>query len=101
MGIQRKHKCDNTELSFSTRYSQAPFESDSRLIDLGIRTGSNGPPIWIKVSRSAPLGEMFVAALQSDYALRGYAFMLPGQFVRWDDTPDEVRRNIHLVAKDC
>lgn len=92
-------KSDKIEPPSSTRYEHAIFESNSRLIDLDIKTGSNAPPIWIKVSRSAPLGEMFVAALQSDYALRGYAFMLPGQFVRWDDTPNEVRRNFYLESK--
>lgn len=83
-------KSDNPEPPSSTRSTQGPSVSNSRLINLGIKTATTGPPVWIRVSRSAPLGEMFVAALQSDDALRGYAFMLPGQFVRWDDTPDEV-----------
>lgn len=61
-----------------------------RLIKLGLKTLPGVPPIWIEVSRSAPLGEMFVAALQSDKALRSYIFMLPDKFVRWDDTPDKV-----------
>lgn len=81
---------DNTEPPSSDRNSHGFSEANSRLIDLGIKTAANGPRIWIKVPRNAPLGEMFVAALQSDNALRGYAFMLPGQFVRWDDTPDQV-----------
>jgi hypothetical protein len=72
-------------------YSHAPVRSNSQLIKLGIKTVPAGIPIWIEVSRSAPLGEMFVTALRSDNALRGYAFMLPDQFVRWDDTPHEVR----------
>jgi hypothetical protein len=70
-------------------YSHAPVRPNSQLIKLGIKTVPAGIPIWIEVSRSAPLGEMFVTALQSDDALRSYVFMLPGQYVRWDDTPDE------------
>jgi hypothetical protein len=74
-----------------TNYSHAPVKSNSQLVKLGIKTVPEGIPIWIEVSRSAPLGEMFVTAVRSDDALRGYAFMLPDRFVRWDDTPHEVR----------
>jgi hypothetical protein len=74
-----------------TSHSHAPVKSNSQLIKLGIKTVPEGIAIWVEVSRSAPLGEMFVTALRSDNALRGYAFMLPDQFVRWDDTPDKVR----------
>jgi hypothetical protein len=81
----------DTESSSISGYSEAPMKSNSQLIRLGIRTASNGPPIWIKVSRSAPLEKMFMAALQSDDALRGYVFMLPGRYVHMDDTPNEVR----------
>jgi hypothetical protein len=72
-------------------YSHSPVESNSQLNKLGVKTSPQGYPIWLAVSRTAPLGEIFVAALHSDDALRGFVFMLPGQFVRWDDTPDKVR----------
>lgn len=68
----------------------ATREQPIRLIKLGIKTVPDAPPIWIEVSRSAPLGEMFIAALQSNEAIRSYVFMLPDRFVRWDDTPDQV-----------
>jgi hypothetical protein len=84
----------NTGSSSLSGYSQAPMQSNSRLIRLGTRTASNSPPIWIKASRSAPLENMFTAALRSDDALRGYVFMLPGRYVHMNDTPDEVR-SIH------
>ncbi|KAI5207603.1 hypothetical protein AUEXF2481DRAFT_409365 [Aureobasidium subglaciale EXF-2481] len=67
-----------------------PGDGSSDFIKLGVKTMPGQSPIWIGVSRDAPLGELFVAALQSDDALRGYVFMLPGQFVRWDDTAEEL-----------
>ena len=87
---KKKIKSSNSEPPSSSSYSHIPVDTNSGFVNLGIKTGPQGPLIWIRVSRSAPIGEMFVAALQSDDALRGYAFMLPDRFVRWDDTPDEV-----------
>ncbi|KAI5210578.1 hypothetical protein E4T39_00354 [Aureobasidium subglaciale] len=74
-----------------------PGNLPSDLIKLGVKTMPGQSPIWIQVSRDAPLGELFVAALQVDDALRGYVFMLPDRFVRWDDTPDE----LDLKRDDC
>ena len=90
---ERKTRMDsaNIESSSLSGYSQAPIKPNSRLIRLGIRTAFNGPPIWVKVSRSAPLEKMFMAALQSGDAPRGYVFMLPGRYVHLDGTTDEVR----------
>ncbi|KAI5245844.1 hypothetical protein E4T43_02915 [Aureobasidium subglaciale] len=67
-----------------------PGDWSSDLIKLGVKTMPGQSPIWIEVSRDAPLGELFIAALQSDDALRGYVFMLPDQFMRWDDTAEEL-----------
>ncbi|CAD0025046.1 unnamed protein product [Aureobasidium pullulans] len=74
-----------------TSISQLPIVSRLRFVKLGVMTGPGQLPIWIRVSRSAPLSELFIAAVQSDEALRNHVFMLPGQFVRWDDTPDKMR----------
>ncbi|CAD0011996.1 unnamed protein product, partial [Aureobasidium pullulans] len=74
-----------------TSISQLPIVSRLRFVKLGVMTGPDQLPIWIRMSRSAPLSELFIAAVQSDEALRNHVFMLPGQFVRWDDTPDKMR----------
>jgi len=87
---EKSIKSSNSEPPSSSSCRHISVDTSSKLVNLGIKTGPQGPPIWIKVSRSAPIGGMFVAALQSDDTLRGYAFMLPDRFVRWDDTPDEV-----------
>jgi len=87
---ETKTKSSNNVPQFSNSYSHISVDTNSRFVNLGIKVGPQGPPIWVRVSRSAPIGEMFVAALQSDDALRGNAFMLPDRFVRWDDTADEV-----------
>jgi hypothetical protein len=78
------------------RYSPPSVQSNNQLVRLGIKSMPGGILIWLTVPCSAPLGEMFVAALQSDESLRGYVFMLPGQFVRWDDTPDKVQYKDHI-----
>ncbi|THY85675.1 hypothetical protein D6C93_08135 [Aureobasidium pullulans] len=80
-----------------TSISQPPIVSRLRFVKLGVMTGPGQLPTWIRVSRSAPLSELFVAAVQSDEALRNHVFMLPGQFVRWDDTPDR----LDLKDEDC
>lgn len=73
-----------------TSISQLPIVSQLRFVKLDVMTGPNQLPTWIRMSRSAPLSELFIAALRSDEALRNHVFMLPGRFVRWDDTPDKV-----------
>jgi hypothetical protein len=78
------------------RYSPPSVQSNNQLVRLGIKSMPGGILIWLTVPCSAPLGEMFVAALQSDESLRGYVFMLPGQFVRWDDTPNKVQYKDHI-----
>lgn len=83
-------------LSIDLRSSLTPVKPTIQLIKLDIKTMSDGISIWLQVSRSAPLGEMLVTALQTDDALRGYVFMLPGQFNHWDDTPDKVRYKDHI-----
>ncbi|THW03438.1 hypothetical protein D6D02_05497 [Aureobasidium pullulans] len=80
-----------------TSISQLPIVSRLRFVKLGVMTGPNQLPIWIRVPRSAPLSELFIAAVQSDEALRNHVFMLPGQFVRWDDTADK----LDLKDEDC
>ena len=95
--MQRNHEVTQRtepriiETAPSNRYRQSSVEHQDQLIRLGIKTVPNGIPIWMNVPRSAPLDQMFVTGLQSDNALRDHVFMLPGQFVRWDDTPDQVR----------
>ncbi|THW53512.1 hypothetical protein D6D21_00313 [Aureobasidium pullulans] len=80
-----------------TSISQLPNVSRLRFVKLGVMTGPDQLPTWIRMSRSAPLSELFIAAVQSDEALRNHVFMLPGQFVRWDDTPDK----LDLKDEDC
>ncbi|THY21649.1 hypothetical protein D6D01_06551 [Aureobasidium pullulans] len=80
-----------------TSISQLPIVSRLRFVKLGVMTGPDQLPIWIRVSRSAPLSELFIAAVQSDEALRNHVFMLPGRFVRWDDTADK----LDLKDEDC
>ena len=77
-------------LRSETSISQLPIISQLRFVKLDVMTGPNQLPTWIRMSRSAPLSELFIAALRSDEALRNHVFMLPGRFVRWDDTPDKV-----------
>ncbi|THX17346.1 hypothetical protein D6D13_00744 [Aureobasidium pullulans] len=80
-----------------TSISQFPIVSRLRFVKLGVMKRPDQLPIWIRVPRGAPLGELFIAAVQSDEALRNHVFMLPGRFVRWDDTPDK----LDLKDEDC
>ncbi|THW17053.1 hypothetical protein D6D24_04116 [Aureobasidium pullulans] len=80
-----------------TPISQFPIVSRLRFVKLGVMTRPDQLPIWIRISRGAPLSELFIAAVQSDEVLRNHVFMLPGQFVRWDDTPDK----LDLKDEDC
>ncbi|TIA43341.1 hypothetical protein D6C78_00358 [Aureobasidium pullulans] len=80
-----------------TSISQFPIVSRLRFVKLGVMTGPNQLPTWIRVPRSAPLSELFIAAVQSDEVLRSHVFMLPDRFVRWDDTPDK----LDLKDEDC
>ncbi|THV83482.1 hypothetical protein D6D29_03851 [Aureobasidium pullulans] len=80
-----------------TSISPLPIVSRLRFVKLGVMTRPGQLPIWIRVPRSAPLSELFIAAVQSDEVLRSHVFMLPGRFVRWDDTPDK----LDLKDEDC
>ncbi|THX62021.1 hypothetical protein D6D06_00240 [Aureobasidium pullulans] len=82
---------------FQASISQLPIVSRLRFVKLGVMTGPDQLPIWIRVPRSAPLSELFIAAVQSDEVLRSHVFMLPGRFVRWDDTADK----LDLKDEDC
>ncbi|THV75857.1 hypothetical protein D6D28_01536 [Aureobasidium pullulans] len=80
-----------------TSISQFPIVPRLRFVNLGVMRGPNQLPIWIRMSRSAPLSELFIAAVQSDEVLRSHVFMLPDRFVRWDDTADK----LDLKDEDC
>ncbi|THV90274.1 hypothetical protein D6D27_05954 [Aureobasidium pullulans] len=80
-----------------TSISQLSNVSRLRFVKLGVMTGPNQLPIWIRISRGAPLSELFIAAVQSDEVLRSHVFMLPDQCVRWDDTADK----LDLKDEDC